>query len=150
LFIYDFSNSYTELAKMLIPAITVAEAKGAIQLLLDMDLIESNEKGFLKPKAKTIKNDSEFMLVNWANQMEAKGRLGVEAVSRFTKNERNVSEVFVPLSEKSYLTAVSEIEHLRQKLLGLSEEDVNSNRIFQCNIQLFPLSKVVAQKGAKK
>jgi uncharacterized protein (TIGR02147 family) len=149
LFIYDFSNGYSELAKMLIPAITVSEAKDAIKLLLEMDLIESNEKGFLKPKAKTIKNDSEFMLVNWANQMEAKGRLGVEAVSRFSKNERNVSEVFIPLSEKSYLSAVSEIEHLRKKLLGLSEEDASSNRIFQCNIQFFPLSKEIAQKGVK-
>lgn len=149
LFIYDFSNSYSELAKMLIPAITVAEAKGAIKLLLEMDLIESNEKGFLKPKAKTIKNDSEFMLVNWANQMEAKGRLGVEAVSRFSKNERNISEVFVPLSEQSYLSAVSEIENLRKKLLALSEEDHTSDRIYQCNLQLFPLSKNIAQKGAK-
>ncbi len=148
LFIYDFSDSYSysELAKMVMPKITTSEAKTAVQLLLEMDLIEVNSKGFLKPKATTIKADTRFQIVHWVNQMESKGELGVEAITRFNKDERNISEVFVPLSEESYGSVVAEIEALRKKILALSAEDLRSNRVYQCNIQLFPLSKPMPLK----
>lgn len=146
LFVYDFSDDYSELAKMLMPKITKSEAKTAIHLLLEMNLIEKNSAGSLKPSAVTIKADTRFQIVHWANQMESKGNLGIEAITRFNRDERNISEVFVPLSEESYSSVVSEIETLRKRILALSAEDLKCNRVYQCNIQLFPLSKPIALK----
>ncbi len=146
LFIYNFSEDYSELSKMLVPQITKSEAKMAIQLLEEMGLIKRNSAGNYKPTSTTVRNESKFDIVHWANQMSNKGELGVEAISRFPKEERNVSEVFAPLSEESYGKVVTEIESLRKKILAYSEEDRKSDRVYQCNIQLFPLSKKISKE----
>ncbi len=147
LFIYNFNDDYAELAKMVIPKISKSEAKTAIQLLDQMELIKKNSRGYYKPTATTVRNESTFDIVHWANQMSNKGELGVEAISRFHRDERNISEVFAPLSEESYGKVVTEIESLRKKILAFSEEDRNSDRVYQCNIQLFPLSNRISKES---
>ncbi len=146
LFIYDFKDNYKELSRMLIPQITVSETKSAIRLLKEMQLIKLNEDDIYRPAVTTIENDSQFIIVHWANQMIMKGQLGVEAVSRFHKDERNISEIYVPLSQESYSQVVADIESFRLKVLALSAEDHRSDRIYQCNIQLFPLSKTIEKE----
>lgn len=147
LFIFDFSDNYKELSQMLIPQISVAEAKKGIKLLKEMNLIELDEENLYRPSSVTIENDSQFIIVHWANQMIAKGELGIEAVSRFTKDERNISELYVPLSEESYSQVVKDIDSFRLKVLALSAEDQQSDRVYQCNIQLFPLSKQILKEN---
>ncbi len=146
LFIYDFSDNYKALSQMVIPQVTVTEAKTAINLLIEMNLIELDEKAMYRPTSTTVENDSQFIIVHWANQMIAKGELAIEAISRFHKDERNISEVYVPLSQESYSQVVADIDAFRLKVLALSAEDLKSDRVYQCNIQLFPLSKKIEQE----
>ncbi len=147
LFIFNFKENFIELAKMVVPSITIKESKIAITLLKDMDLIQQNSQGFWKPTDTTVKNDAKFLIVHWANQMSNKGYLGIEALNRFSKEERNISEVFAPLSEESYAKVVDDIDALRKKILTLSAEDTASDRVYQCNVQLFPLSKKINKES---
>jgi len=146
LFIYPFRDNFHDLAKKVTPPITTSEAKEAIALLEQLDLIHPDERGFYRPKDTIIENNPRFAIIHWANQMESKGKLGVEAVSRFPRTERDISEVFIPLSEKNLEIARNEIAKLRSKLLTLSESDTESDRIYQCNLQLFPLSEKIIRE----
>ncbi len=147
LLIYDFTDDYKALAQMVQPKITAKQAKQAIGILQDLQLIKPDYRGYQTPTSETIASNPTFALVHWADQMQSKGQLGVEAVSRFTRDERNISEAFAPLSAASYAEVVDDIETLRKKILRLSAEDTSANRIYQCNIQLFPMTNSISKES---
>ena len=141
LFYLDFKDDYQKLAKLLNPPIRHTEAKNAIAMLCDLDLIAPDARGFLKPRDSIVKKDTSFKSIHWANYQKAALELSSEAIERFTKEDRDISSVIVCLSKESMEEAKNEIKKLRKKLLVLSESDSKRNRVFQCNVQLFPVTK---------
>lgn len=147
LFIYNFKDDYSALSKKLTPSIKIPEAKKAIKTLNALKLIKPNKNGFLKPSDPIILKDTGFKTVHWAKVIRAKSLLAYDAVYNFKKNERDLSEVYMPLSAEGFKEAQKEIETLRKKLLAISEKDKDRNQIFQCNFQLFPLSTQISENN---
>jgi uncharacterized protein (TIGR02147 family) len=141
LFFYDFTDDYQKLARVLNPAIRPAEAKNAIAILSNLGLIAPDKNGFFKPVDTIVKKDSSFGQIYWANYQKTAIALSSEAIERHAKDERDISSVIFCMSAESMGQAKHEIGKLRKKLLALSETDTNRNRVFQCNIQLFPVTK---------
>lgn len=147
LFIYDFKDDYSALAKLVRPQIKHSQAKKAIKVLVKLNMVKKDLRGFLKPVDTIITKADTFNTVHWANQIRAKSQLAVEAVESFSKEERDLSEVYMPLSEEGFKEARKEIAALRKKLLAISEKEKNQNRIYQCNFQLFPLSAHIEENN---
>lgn len=142
LFKYNFTNDYAELANKLNPKITIAEAKKAIKILVATKLIKKTSNGFYKPIDPVIKKDNNFKSIYWYLYMKSNINLSLEALSRFPKREeRNISAVTMMLSEEGLQKASECIDGLRKELLKISEEDRKKDKVYQCNIQLFPLTK---------
>jgi uncharacterized protein (TIGR02147 family) len=51
---FDFDGDYKKLAQKVDPPITTKQAKESIALLQKLDLIEKNERGYLKPNGKVV------------------------------------------------------------------------------------------------
>lgn len=147
LLFFRFRDDYKELAKTLNPPIRPAEAIHAVELLLSLGLIEKDNEGFLKPVKQTITKDSAFRSTHWGNYMSAMIKLALESIDRHEKEIRDISSVTIGLSPESWIIAKNEIACLRNKLLSLSEQDKKHSAVYQCNIQLFPLSQI--NKGIK-
>jgi uncharacterized protein (TIGR02147 family) len=143
LLIHPLKNNYEKLANLLIPSITEDEAKEAIDILKMTSFIKEDIHGDLKPSEPMIKKDPHAKTDLWPNYMKSKIKLSLNAIDQFKKEERDISEVFMPLSEESLLKAKEEIAQLRKKLLVLSDNDSKCDRIYQCNVQLFPLTHKV-------
>jgi uncharacterized protein (TIGR02147 family) len=141
LFFYNFDGDFRSLAKMLDPQIRPVEAQEAIEVLKSIGFIEKDEHGFYRPIIKTITKDAAFRSVHWGNLITSMLKLAIESVDRHTVDERDLSAVTINLSEESLKTAKAEISALRKKLLALSEHDQHQDTVYQCNFQLFPLSK---------
>ena len=141
LFKYDFAGDYNELGKKMSPTITAAQAKKAITILAKLKFIEKNRDGFLKPVTTVIKKDPSFKSVHWANFMKANITLAIDALEKYDKDERDISAVTIGLSEKGLVLVKEEIAALRKKLLAISESDPSQDLIYNCTIQLFPLTK---------
>jgi uncharacterized protein (TIGR02147 family) len=141
LFFYDFTDDYQKLAKLLKPSIRPADAKNAITILANLGLIAPDPNGFLKPVDIIVKKDPSFGQIYWANYQKAALALSSDAIERHAKDERDISSVIFCLSPESMEKAKHEIGKLRKKLLALSETDIKRDRVFQCNIQLFPVTK---------
>lgn len=75
--------------------------------------------------------------------MMAMMQLAQESVDRHTSQERDISAVTVGLSASAYAVARQEIALLRKRLLALSEQDTQVDKVYQCNFQLFPLSQTL-------
>lgn len=146
LFFYDFDDDIRSLARMLNPPIRITEAQEAIDVLISIGFIKKNGQGYYKPVMQTITKDSAFKTVHWANLITSMLKLAIESVNRHTTDKRDLSAVTINLSEESLITAKAEISALRKKLLSLSEHDQKQNTVYQCNIQLFPLSQNLKEK----
>ncbi|NLD93172.1 MAG: TIGR02147 family protein [Fibrobacter sp.] len=129
-----------KIASMFIPPLSIDEAREAIDILKKTDLVHTDIHGHLVPRNSIIKKDPSVKSTKWKKFMKEKINLGIKAIDHFPKEQRDISEVCIPLSENGFAEAKEEVDKLRKKLLVLSEKDKSHNRVFQCNIQLFPLT----------
>ena len=143
--IIDNDGNGEQLASLLRPSITRQEAKDAVETLLALDLIHKNTHGKLKPTNEMVRKDPNFHSVYWATNMHAKINLALEMLETTSKEERDFSEVVVPLSQEGMVEVQAELAIVRKKILAISQKDTKRNRIYQCSLQLFPLSHSVKQ-----
>jgi uncharacterized protein (TIGR02147 family) len=146
LFIHDFKDNYDELGNLIIPKISGDDAAEAINILKSIFFVRETVNGQLKPSQPIIKKDPTIKTDLWASHMKSKIKLGLQAIDQFSKEERDVSEVYMPLSKAGFEFAKNEIAKLRKKLLVIAENDTDQDRVYQCTLQLFPLTERVAQK----
>ena len=141
LFFYDFSEDYAALAAKLQPPITIDEAKRGVKALLSLGLLKQNAKGFLIPCDPIVKKDSTAKSLHWQLYMRSNLELSAQALRRYSKSARDISACTVSYSDEGFSLAQEKIEELRKALLMISEEDKKRNKVYQCNIQLFPLTQ---------
>jgi uncharacterized protein (TIGR02147 family) len=67
--------------------------------------------------------------------------LAGQALGSLPKEERDISAVTVSLSEDAAGMVRWELAQLRKKILSLAQTDSSHERVYQCNLQLFPLSE---------
>ena len=137
---YPFSGDYQALGKMLDPPITVQEAKRAINLLLKLGFIDHFNHAF------AVRDTSISTGEVWqgtAIQRFHQETLGkaVEAVERIPRQERDFSTMTMCYSAEGYKKARELLKRTREELARIEECDPQRNRVYQVNMQLFPLSK---------
>jgi uncharacterized protein (TIGR02147 family) len=67
--------------------------------------------------------------------------MGKKAIVAVPKKERDISNLTFCASEKTMHRIADEISALRQKILAMSEHDEEADTVYQCNMQLFPISQ---------
>jgi uncharacterized protein (TIGR02147 family) len=140
LFFFDFCDDYPFLASKLAPAISIDEAVHSIEVLKSLDMIRTNTKGYLKPCDPIIKKDSSSASLYWLLYMQSNIELSEQAIKRFPKDKRNISACTASFSKEGFALASQKVDEFRATLLKLSEEDKHRDKVYQCNIQLFPLT----------
>ena len=141
LLIIDDEGDEERIVSLLQPQITREEAKMAIETLIKLDLVGKTVHGRLKPTKEIVRKDPEFSSIYWATNMHAKITLALGALESLGKEERDFSEVVVPLSDDGMAEVSNELALLRKKTLAISQRDSRRNRIYQCSLQLFPITE---------
>ena len=141
LFLHDFRGDYRVLAQALNPAIRPKQAREAIALLERLEFIRTDEAGRYRPSAPILKKDTAFKSLHLTAFLRANMQLGMEALDRFDRDDRDISSLALVLSEESFRNAKEEIKALRKKLLAWSEKPKAGGKVYQCNFQVFPVSK---------
>ncbi len=141
LFYYPFKNNYRDLAKQLYPSITEDEAKKSIELQERLGFIEKSDFGY-KQKTPTITTGDEitqaFEVANFQlNTMD----LAKHALDNFSAKTRDISTLTLSLSEKGFKNIKSIIQNTRKDILKEAQLDENESKVYQINLQLFPLTK---------
>jgi uncharacterized protein (TIGR02147 family) len=76
-------------------------------------------------------------------------RLAEKAVSEMPISERSVTNTTLALSQKSYEIALKRMEQARMELLELAKSDAQTDRIYQLNINMFPITKPATKQPDK-
>jgi uncharacterized protein (TIGR02147 family) len=141
LFFYEFKGDYTALARKLSPPITAAEAKKSIQLLEKLGFLKKGPAGSVRPQEATLKKDPAFKAIHLQRFMQANAQLGMAALEIVPKEERDISAMTLSLSASGLAKAKEEFRALRNRLLALTESDPSPERVYHCNLQLFPVTR---------
>jgi uncharacterized protein (TIGR02147 family) len=137
-----FQGDPKDLGAILTPPIGAKEAKAALKLLEDLKLIEHDATtGIYKAVGLNLTTGKEWRSVAIMQYQREMIKLAEESLERFKKEERDVSTLTMNIPEAA-MPEIRELasefrESLKKLVNGYSEYD----RVYQLNIQMFPLTK---------
>lgn len=136
-----FTGDYKWLANELTPSISVPDAKNAIKLLLNLELIEKDKDGVYRPTDRFVTTGDTVRQIAIKNYQEEVIRMASESLRRHKKEERDISTVTISIDKKDMPTISEVIKDFRQTLLRFSDETRDPNSVYQLNVQMYPMTK---------
>jgi uncharacterized protein (TIGR02147 family) len=141
------TDDYQGLAAMLRPAITATQAREAVELLLKIGMIMRDETGALRPANSSLTTGDVWQGAVIHNLQRTFIELSKEALDRFDKKERDISNLTVTVSEESFEIIKKKVAELRSQIMAMACAEQTPDKVLQVNIQLFPLTG--PKKGMK-
>ncbi len=137
--ICKFKDDYEGLAESCTPAITVDEAKNAVKLLYDLNMISKDRDGFWKVNDTFVSTGG-----NWRSEavrafQKETIRLDGESLERHAPPLRDISTVTMTFNMNDIALIREKIKEFRSELLRMSQEGSGDDTVFQLNVQLFPI-----------
>ena len=139
--LHKFKDDYCWLAKMVYPAITIKQARASVQLLERLGLIKRNKSGNYKIVDKIVSTGKEIKSLGVHHFHIGNLKLAEKALTELPKEKRNISGLTLGISKQAYHQVCEEIYNCQEKLLDIARQDKNSDRVYQMNFQLYPVSK---------
>jgi uncharacterized protein (TIGR02147 family) len=138
---FDFKGDYQALADRLDPPIKPEEAETAIRELEKLGFIAKDNDGFYRPRECLITTGDEAHSVQLANFQLATMDLAKRSLEKHPADKRDISFVSLTLSADSFGLVKSEVQAFRKRLLLMAKDEKKPDRVYQCNIQLFPVTR---------
>ena len=135
-----FNGDFHALAGKCMPAITVWDAKRAVRLLSKLGLIAKGTDGNIHTTGQNLTTGWKWYSQAIESNQRDMIRLAGEAISRFTKETRDISTVTMSVDEKALPEIREHIRQFRSSLINIVNSYAGTDRVYQLNIQLFPLS----------
>jgi uncharacterized protein (TIGR02147 family) len=138
---HPFSMDYKELAGMLYPPIKPQEAEMAIKVLEKLGLIKRNPQGVFERLDTIVSTGDEWESMAIEHYQSETLDLAKQAIYRVPKAFRDISTLTLSISEATMPRVREKLKEYRKELLDLAKNDAFADRVYQLNMQLFPLSK---------
>lgn len=138
--IVDVTDEFQALAVFLIPPIKPSEAKASVKLLAALGLIRKDKKGFWRATDTSLASTPELGAVTIHRFQKAMMDMGKSALDRFPREERNISCSTFSISRQGLERVSLKIDAFLSEIAALVRSDEKEDRVYQFNVQLFPLS----------
>ena len=137
----DFRDDPKWIAAQLRPRIATTEAAASLKLLLSLGLLVRDETtGRLRHAEPTLTTEHEVGSLaagNFHRQMLERAAAAIESVPAA---ERDLAALTVCVSARTVAAVKQRIHRLREELAELCDSDQAGDRVYQLNVQWFPLS----------
>jgi uncharacterized protein (TIGR02147 family) len=132
------------LAGMMEPAISEADAAQGLQTLRELSLVRELETGKLELCEASVVTPHEVAGLAVHNYHKGMIRKAEGSIEAFSPAERHLGSVTVGISEDMVPTLKKELSIFLERLLDMCDSAEESpNRVYQINLQMFPLSKTI-------
>ncbi len=138
--IHDFRGDYEALAKALDPAITSAEAREAVELLLRLGLIRKDAQGRYEKVGEVVATREGGDPEAAKPGLKAALELARRSLDEHPAAARPFSYLTLNVSERAFSEIRARIRAFRGEILELVAADDEVDRLYQLNLQFFPLS----------
>jgi uncharacterized protein (TIGR02147 family) len=137
----DRNAAPEEIAPLLHPAITPAEARNAVSILLSLGLIQKNPDGRWAPVETNLTTGPEIRSLVIANYHREMIRLASESMERFPSEERDVTALVLSVRRDRMEAFKKKTAEFRKALLEMAAETDDPDQVVQVNVQVFPLTR---------
>ena len=138
----DFKEDPTWIAGQLLPAIRPEQAQDALDLLLELALVERDEEGKLTRGAPSITTGHEVRSLAVANYHRQMLHRAADSIALVKSEMRDISALTVCIREQTVAELKERIHGFREHLIDRCDRDEDANSVYQVNIQLFPLTQI--------
>jgi uncharacterized protein (TIGR02147 family) len=138
----DFREDPTWIGSQLIPPVPAKKVAGALDVLLELELIIRNANGNLERGAPTVTTGHEvrsLAIANYHREMLERAGESIELVNR---DLRDLAAMTVCISPETIPVIKKRVHQFRELLLEICDRDTDPSVVYQINTQLFPLSVV--------
>ncbi len=137
----DFRADPAWIAKTLRPTVKPAQAKKALETLIELDLLELTEDGGADPREVSVVTPHEVAGLAARNYHVGMLELASEAIERFDPEDRHLCGVTVSIPASLIPRLKSELDAVQERLLDLCDSAVDGRDVVvQIGLQVFPLS----------
>lgn len=144
--IAGFDGDYARLARSLRPAITEAQARKAVSLLLELGLIEKQDENY-RPADRFLSASEAIRPLAVRQFQKETMLLAIDALETIDKAEREISTVTLSLSRDGADKIKESLRNFRTELMRIANQDRDVTGAFQINLQLFPISRTLKGVG---
>lgn len=74
------------------------------------------------------------------------GELALNTLDKVPVAERNFSTITLGITEKTYQKILKELAYFRRKIIALATNEDETERVYELNLQLFPLTKKLSKE----
>jgi uncharacterized protein (TIGR02147 family) len=144
----EWEGDFKLLAKMVRPAITAAQAKRSVELLIRCGLIIYDDGKYVQtsPLVTTEKSLVSLAITEFHQEMCKRARDILDSPDR---ENRNVTGATLHISRKTFEMIKEELARCRSNILAMAQADTEADSVYHVNLQLFPISSP-KKKGRKR
>jgi uncharacterized protein (TIGR02147 family) len=128
------------IAHQLWPAIKPSEARSALDVLLELGLIERDAGGRLRQTVAVVSTGVETSGMHITNYHAEMMRRATQAMELVPAAQRDISSVTFCVGPATAARLKKRIQEFRRELIALVEAEPERGQVLQLNLQLFPLS----------
>jgi len=130
-----------EIALLLNPPITAAEAKKALDLLGTLDLVKKDDQGLWEQQNRDLTTGAEVQSLVVANFHREMLKLAQESIERYKGKERDITALILSVNQRQMGEIKEKAAAFRKELLKLASQEKAPDLVMQVSIQVFPLTK---------
>jgi len=135
-------GDFRALAQTVVPGITPKQAQESVELMHRLGLIRKDAQGRWRQADPVLSSAGDPLAHQTVANFQIKMLdLAREAFDRWKSEERMMSSTTFSVSKESLDLFRKKIRQLRSELLELARLDEKPSRVYQLNLNLFPLSK---------
>jgi uncharacterized protein (TIGR02147 family) len=144
---FGFKGNAKVLAASLLPRITAREAEASVALLEKLDLVQRDRTGHFRVTQKTLTTGKDTRHILIPAYHKATIELSAKALEVTPVGERDMSNLTLGISEKTFHRFTEKLRQFRKELLEEAERDEAADRVYHLNLHLYPLSKSNLKTG---
>ena len=136
------SMDYAAVAQRLNPAVLPKQVKKSVALLLRHGFLRKNAEGVLEQVAPLLATDREtqsMVIRNFHRKMLSIAR---DSLQNVPPEQREISSITMKVSRAGFDRVKQRIQEFKEELMQIIHEDENTDRVYQANFMLLPLSKI--------
>jgi uncharacterized protein (TIGR02147 family) len=137
--VLEFKDDYAMLARRVLPAITVSQARESVALLKKLELIRKTDAGIWKASAKTL-DGGKYVKSELITQYQLQCiELSKRALLLDHRASRNFSTVTLSVSRAGFDLIEKKLQKFKSEARSIAHRETSpADRVYQLNVQFFP------------
>jgi uncharacterized protein (TIGR02147 family) len=132
--------NYKMVARIILPPITISQAKRSIELLLSLGLIEEYENGKYRKAEAVITTGSEIQSIQVTKFHKQMAKLAIDAIDTQQADQRDISGIVMSVNHDRMADIKKKIIEFRNELAEMAIGEENENQVVYVQISAFPLT----------